>query len=111
MPARIDIAAEDQDGTRVVRVEGDIDLATAPQLEASLDTATGPGIVVLDLADIGFIDSTGLRSIVAAHDAAEEHGGTLRIVAGAKVSRLLEITGLRSRLHVFDSRADAGVDG
>ncbi len=111
MPARIDIATEDHDGTRVYRVEGDIDLATAPELEASLDAARDTGILVLDLSAVGFIDSTGLRSVVAAHESAEVRGSELRIVAGAKVSRLLEITGLETRLRVFDSRADAGVDG
>lgn len=109
MPARIEIATEEHDGARVYRVGGDIDLATAPDLEATLSTADAE-VVVLDLADVGFIDSTGLRSIVAAHESAEADGAELRIIAGSKVNRLLQITGLESRLRVFDSRADAGVD-
>lgn len=109
MPARIVITSADSDATRIYRVTGDIDLATAPDLEAALDT-TGVEVVVLDLTEVGFIDSTGLRSIIAAHESAETQGAQLRLVAGDKVDRLLQITGLVDRLHVFDSLVDAGVD-
>ena len=85
------------DGPRTVKVRGEVDLATAPELEAFvgrvLDDA--PGGLVLDLAGLTFIDSSGLRALVAL---AKDAGGrgvalTLRNVP-RHAQRVLELTGL-----------------
>ena len=96
-----------QDGGRtVIAAHGELDLATAPELEAALlpDLRSG-GTAILDLRGVEFMDSTGVRVIVAAHHAAQDHGGTLtlvRTVADGAVARVLEISGLDAVLNLVD---------
>ena len=60
--------------------------------------------VVLDLRALEFMDSTGVRVIVAAHHAAEEHRGTfaVAIVPDGPVARVLEISGLDAVLRIVE---------
>jgi anti-anti-sigma factor len=85
---------------------GELDLATAPQLEeAVLPPLRDGATVVLDLRPLGFMDSTGVRVIVAAHHAARDHGGRLAVVRcppEGPVGRVLEISGLDGVLDVVD---------
>src|SRR5439155_4034554 len=55
-------------GSPRVTVAGELDLATAEQLEAQLKQveSSGPGTLVLDLRELEFMDSTGLRAVIAA---------------------------------------------
>jgi anti-sigma B factor antagonist len=81
---------------RVV-ARGEIDVATAPKLTAALDEliAQGVRLVVLDAADVEFMDSSGLRVIVQSGTKLSEAGGRLLIdgMSGA-VQRVLEIAGM-----------------
>ncbi|MCG8917278.1 STAS domain-containing protein [Actinokineospora sp. PR83] len=93
----MDIKSEGTDPV-VVSVTGEVDLATAPQLEAELsDALATPGAtgVRVDLAGVEFMDSAGLRVLVAALRTAEEGGRTLTLAAPHdRVRRIIEITGL-----------------
>jgi len=86
-------------GMRVV-ARGEIDIETAPRLTAMLDRVIDDGarIVVLDARDVGFIDSTGLRAIIAAGNRLSDRDGHLMIegMSGA-VQTVLEISGLIDR--------------
>lgn len=88
----------DQHGdAAVVRVVGELDLATAPQLrELLVDLAAqGSHHVTLDLADLAFIDSTGLKVFVAGLKRLRESGGELALRSpSAAAMRVFEITGL-----------------
>ena len=66
----------------VVVVTGEIDMATAPMLERELASAiaAGDGAVVLDLLDVTFFDSSGLRVAVVAHRELGEQGRRLAVV-------------------------------
>ncbi len=71
-------------GERValVAVAGELDLATAPRLEAELSGAQAAGLeVTLDLAGLEFFDSTGLTLLLRASERARQHGGGLELVA------------------------------
>ena len=85
----------DHNGARVlVTVSGEIDLETSAQLSSVLADLDGGGQVRLDLGDVTYIDSTGLRVLLTARDAAAEAGGSLRVSATSSiVARLIEITG------------------
>jgi anti-sigma B factor antagonist len=88
-----------------VAISGELDLAAAPSLEEELDRAlnSGASVIVLDLASLDFIDSTGLSVIVRAHQQAQESGRELGLVnAAAQVERLLTLTGLAERLGLPD---------
>lgn len=86
----------DETGTTVVRATGEIDVATAPQIEARLLALIDEGgPVSLDLNDVTFIDSSGLRALVTARQKADENSVEF-LLAGRSpaVDRLLEVTGL-----------------
>jgi anti-anti-sigma factor len=93
----------------VLRVEGELDLATAPQLRSRLGhvIADADGPILLDLADLTFIDSTGLRAILTAHAELDEQGRDLCVIkASVQVRRLFELCGI-SDLLIDDPQAPA----
>jgi anti-sigma B factor antagonist len=96
--------------TRVIHPTGDVDAYTAPELRAELREATDGGVrvVVVDLADVTFIDSAGLGALVGAHRRMLESDGHLRIVRPPPlVSRAFELTGLDEVFELYDDRAAA----
>jgi len=77
----------------VIHVCGEIDLKTAPELDACLGEADGE--VRIDMSAVTFVDSVGLSVLITHHRRHLSQGTTLRIVAVSQpVRRLLEITGL-----------------
>jgi anti-anti-sigma factor len=75
-------------------------------LEQELDTALAAdrGLVVVDLRELEFIDSTGIGLLVKAHRQAHDSGREFGLVNGtAQVERLLKLTGLSERLTVVDT--------
>ncbi len=105
-PEPFSVTVDRNDTQAVVVVRGELDLATAPQLEAALlPGLRDGGSAVLDLRGLEFMDSTGVRVIVAAHHAAQEHGGSLALVRtepDGPVARVLEISGLDAVLKLVD---------
>ena len=96
----------DENGTRrTVKLQGSCDLATAPRLRQALHGLVPPevGNVVLDVAELEFIDSTGLGVVLGAMRRLREGGGSLSI-AGAQgiVRRVLEITDLDKVIPLVD---------
>jgi anti-sigma B factor antagonist len=105
---RFDVVTHGTDAT-VVHVVGEIDTLTAPVLRAQLDEhiPTVP-LLVLDLSDVTFLGSAGLAVLVAAKDAADTRGHTLRLVCGSRiVIRALEATGLLTLFDVADGVSEA----
>ena len=86
-----------------VEVSGEVDLATAGRLTEALRGATGAArLVLLDLRDVSFLDSSGLHAIIAATTQARARGGRL-VIAGAseQVETLLDLTGTRAHLDIL----------
>lgn len=103
MPLDLDVS--ERDGHAVVIVKGEVDLATSPQLRESLagvvESATS---IVVDLDQVGFIDSTGIGVLVGGVKRARGHGGDLSLVCTQRrILKVLEITGLTQVFSVFDS--------
>lgn len=90
-------------GAAWVRVAGELDLAAAPQLEATLQVAQlNASKVVLDLRALSSIDPAGAR-VIAAAAARARPNGRLMVVRGApEVDRLLTLTGTAGELETFD---------
>ncbi|MGZ4251051.1 MAG: STAS domain-containing protein [Solirubrobacteraceae bacterium] len=83
-------------GVRVV-VSGELDLAAAPQLDGVLTRALASAEdIIIDLAAVRFIDSTGLYTIVGALREADSSGVTLRVrsTLHPQVARLFEVVGM-----------------
>jgi anti-anti-sigma factor len=101
-----------QEPDRIVLVlHGELDLASAPRLQSEIesDTVDAAGIVVLDLDDVHFIDSAGLRVLLAAHERTVERGQKLALTPGSpQVQRLLSIAGVDGHLQTIAS-ADAAL--
>lgn len=86
---------------RLVTVSGEIDLASAPALERSLMQEPDRSVIA-DLSDVGFIDSTGLRSLLVAQETIQSEGGRLMLVFGeGPVERILDLTRLHDRFETF----------
>ena len=84
-----------------LRLAGEIDAASSVALSADLDPLPVGHRIVLDLAAVTFIDSSGLRVLIDAHRRAEADGRMLVIAnPSPPVTRLFEISGLTNHLHV-----------
>jgi anti-sigma B factor antagonist len=97
-------AQPEADGVRVVFV-GELDIGAAQEAEDVLRRveADGAPTLTIDLRGLTFMDSTGLRMLVAADKRSREAGRTLRIIRGpAPVQRILDLTGLGDRLPIVD---------
>ena len=104
---RVDVRSEN--GAALLSVAGELDLASSPVLERELERAFGddPGLVIIDLRDLEFMDSTGLSVLIRAHNRAQETGKKLGIVNGSRqVRRLLSLTGVADRLTIVNDPAE-----
>ncbi len=92
------------DGTTVrLALTGELDIAGAARVEHELERIERepPSTIVLDLSELAFMDSTGLRVIVAADSRAREQARRLVIVRGSDtVQRIIEMTRLNERLEI-----------
>ncbi len=92
----------------VLSVHGEIDLLTAPDLQAAvaehLETAE---CLVVDLTGVSFFGSLGLATLIRAADRAAERGVRLALVAGPLVTRTMELTKTVEMFSFFASVDDA----
>jgi anti-anti-sigma factor len=98
------------DSGHLIAITGELDIAAAPELSTVLLIAAGsPGsLVVLDLAEVEFVDSTALGTLLKAGDEIEAAGKRLRVVCAAgPVRSLLEMTNLTNRFKLCPTRDDA----
>lgn len=96
----------DVEGTTVVTLSGDLDLATAPKLrDALVKLATsGERCAVVDLSAVEFIDSTGLGVLVGCLKRFRSLDGDLRVVITTdRIARVFEMTGLDKAFSVHDA--------
>jgi anti-sigma B factor antagonist len=103
-PFSIDVV---QEGNRsVLNLSGELDLATVGELEDALRTRLEAGEdVVVDLRGLAFMDSSGVRALVGAHQAAEGGDGSLTIVRaprGNEVDRVIDVSGIATALGMVD---------
>jgi len=92
-----------------VTIRGELDLATAPRLEAELETLHGDGLerAIIDLRELVFLDSTGLEAIVKFHRRASGEGVEVAVVRGPRaVQRLFEVMQLGRILTMVDDPAE-----
>ncbi|HKX76775.1 MAG TPA: STAS domain-containing protein [Acidimicrobiia bacterium] len=104
--ASLHIEVSRQADWTVVKVDGEIDLATVEQLESAVDQALRSGAtqLVIDLTGVTFLDSTGLRALLQTHGRMSDLGGSLALVLnGGPVERLLDIAGVAGTFAVYPS--------
>jgi anti-sigma B factor antagonist len=101
----------DDGDRRWVRPTGELDLDTAPLLDQELRDARAGGAdrLVLDMRELTFMDSTGLRLVIRWDTAARDDGFEFAIVPGIEVvQRVFRLTGMDGHLRVAEPPADAG---
>jgi anti-anti-sigma factor len=107
---RIDIDITTEDGLAVVTPRGELDVAATPQLEDALaEAADAPGVqaIVIDLSQLEFMDSSGLRAIVLADQRLRGRGLRFALVPGGDpVHRVFELTRMTDRLRWVAAPAD-----
>ena len=99
------------DGTPVISVMGELDLATVPAFERTLldVTEAATGEVIVDLTGCSFLDSRGLRALVAARERLEHSDRSLALVlSNAIVMRIFQITGFEKCFEIRSSLRAAG---
>lgn len=98
----------------VVEVAGEVDIRSAAVLGARLDelvAAEAPPYVVLDLSRVGFVDSSGLGSIVRGHKRVRAAQGRLALVVDdAAIRRLFEMCAIDRVLRLHRTLAEALAD-
>jgi len=105
-PPAFRLSTEHRNGVSVLSPEGELDLATAPQLAE----AFGEGPVVLVLGGLDFIDSTGLATLISERRRRTEQGSPFVLVRGSTTTqRLFTVTGVEG-LFAWASTADEAVE-
>lgn len=109
-PFRLEV--EPHRSTIALTAHGELDIATAETLRAKLHEVIEAGFrrIVLDLRAVSFIDSSGLRAILAARTSSSDAGVEFALIPGPEpVQRLFEITGTERMLRFLDaSELDRG---
>ncbi len=110
---QFDVTVGRHDAVATVVVTGELDLATAPRLSAALGEHFDAEMLVVDLTDTRFIDSTGVRMLIEADRRAVDSGARVVVIVGdGPVRRVLELCELDGRLAIVSehpSRHNGGV--
>jgi anti-sigma B factor antagonist len=96
--------------THLIEVEGQVDLYSAPEFKEHTARVLGERkqCVIIDLARVRFIDSTGLGVLVGAFKRLRAARAELRLVViDYDIERLFELTGLDRALKIYRSRDEA----
>jgi anti-anti-sigma factor len=107
----IDVTSDERSGVVTVKLVGELDISSASRVERELKRAEKgePPALVLDLSGLEFLDSTGLRMIVAADQRAREEGRRFALIRGTEaVQRVFRITFLEERLPFVDDSSEVG---
>src|ERR671928_857282 len=105
-PEEFAISLAEIDGRAHVTLRGELDLATAPELEQLLtERIDASQEVVVDLRGLEFMDSSGIRVLVAAHTRAGRTGTRVFIVRpepDSAVAKIIAVAGLERELNILD---------
>ena len=106
----MDISTQEVKRVSVMTVKGRVDSATAPDLENALKqlVETEKTQIVLDLKDVEYMSSAGLRAMVSTLKAVKRINGDLRLCSPSpRVAEVLRLAGLTSIFNIYPSQADA----
>lgn len=110
MEELFEVSVTRREGAYVVTAVGEVDVSTAPELRQRLYEQPADALVVVDLSDVTFLDSTGLGVLVAALKRVREHdaNGELHLVVHRpQVSKVLEVTGLSEVFSIHPTLEEA----
>ena len=98
----LNIAISQEADAVLVKVAGEVDVSNASELRGAIDETTGE--LVVDLADVPYIDSTGIGVLVGAAHRAQEQGATLVVARPQRnVARVLGMLGVEKDLNIREA--------
>ncbi len=101
-----DVGMRREPGRLVLRPRGELDIATVPRLRDAIAQRRPDEVLVVDLRDLAFLDTSGLQIVVEVSRRARDEGFDLTLVRGAHgVQRVFEIAGLADMLPFADGAA------
>jgi len=106
----VKISTRKVDGVMVVDISGRIVLGEGGSLRETINAVlfSGEKKVLLNLAEVNYIDSTGLGELISAHTSVQKDGGQIQFLKMTnKVRDLLQITKLYTVLNIKDDEAEA----
>ncbi len=99
---RLNVTTSDHLGSTLVHVEGEIDLATAPQFERELQRTGPAGELIIDLSGVAFMDSTAVGVLARkSKQLADDDRRLILVSAAGAVRRVLEVSGLDKVIPVY----------
>ena len=104
------INVEEKNGISIFRVEGDIDINSSPGVKKSFDKVISEkkDKIVINLKDVGYVDSSGLATLVEVLKNMRGYGGKLKLTnLSPKVMGLFEITKLNKLFDIVAEENDA----
>ena len=103
----LDITTASEEGRTLLRVAGEVDVSCASELRDAIDAQLAGGLdgeLVIDLAEVPYIDSTGIGVLVGAAHRAQEAGGTLVVARPQRnVARVLGLLGVSADLNIREA--------
>ena len=111
-PVEFALRSDREGETHVVTVRGELDMAVAPRVEAALgEDAEGAAAVLVDLTELGFMDSAGLRVLLMASERYRRAGTPWAVAVSedSAVRRMLSLSETEGTLPVFGDRERAAV--
>jgi anti-sigma B factor antagonist len=103
----MEVKSFDKEGVTVFQVSGEINISTSPELKKQYEKQPAKKLVV-DLEKVGYIDSSGLATLVEILKKTRSQGGSLGLSGMSdKVKSLFEITKLDKLFPVFKSQDEA----
>lgn len=98
-----------RDGATVLSLAGELDLYNAEEVRSALLEACAdkPELLVVDLGDVRFVDSTALGVLIEARSRMADRGGFRLAAPGLETRRALEVSGLDRHFLVHDTVAEA----
>jgi anti-sigma B factor antagonist len=107
-PDLLRVTVEPLENARLIRATGELDMSSTPALRHELDAARDEGVTtLLDMADVTFIDSTGLHLLLDASRSGDGTDWSFFIVRpSAAVQRLIDVSGTGNLLALVEPAAD-----
>lgn len=90
-----------ENGRVILKPDGWLDTAAAPELGAEVGKITSASELVLDFEKVEYMSSAGLRQVIAAHNKAKELGAAFSVIGvGNEVMSIFKMTGIDKKLNI-----------
>ena len=104
------VAVERRDDLLCATLRGELDLATVAQLEVELPSPHRGDTLIIDLQELSFIDSMGVRAVMQLDlTARAEHWSVVLVGARGHVKRVLELCYVHQRISMVDDPAEVAL--